>query len=279
MTDLDSFGRLLQAIEPWRAHLVLVGGWAHRLHRFHPLATVPDYDPLLTRDTDLAFGTDSPLEGDIRTALAAVGFKEELSGDNNPPATHYALGEDDAGFYAEFLTPLRGSGVKRNGEPDVTVAKAGITAQKLKHLDVLLVDPWRIRIGPEQGVAVPAPVDVPVANPVSFIAQKLLIQKYRSPAKRAQDVLYVHDTIELFGAGLSVLHGVWTAAVRPAIGATTARNILALSDETFSGVTDLIRDAARIPQDRSLSPERLRASCELGLSQILTSRARGKPGD
>lgn len=60
---------------------------------------------------------------------------------DNPPVTHYALGDDDAGFYAEFLTPLRGSGVKRNGEPDVTVAKAGITAQKLKYLDVMLVEP------------------------------------------------------------------------------------------------------------------------------------------
>ena len=99
MTDLDSFSRLLQAIEPWRAHLVLVGGWAHRLHRCHPLASVPDYDPLITRDTDLAFKADAPLEGDIRSALAAAGFEEELSGDHNPPITHYALGEDDAGFY------------------------------------------------------------------------------------------------------------------------------------------------------------------------------------
>lgn len=269
MTDLDSFGRLLQAIEPWRAHLVLVGGWAHRLHRFHPLASVPNYDPLITRDTDLAFKADAPLEGDIRSALAAAGFEEELSGDHNPPVTHYALGEDDAGFYAEFLTPLRGSGVKRNGEPDATLAKAGITAQKLKHLEVLLVEPWPIRIGPAQGVAVAAAVDVLVANPVSFIAQKLLIQKYRSPAKRAQDVLYIHDTIELFGASLPNLGQVWTDGVRPRIGETATRNVLGLSDKTFADVTDLIRDAALIPQDRRLSPERLRASCVLGLRQIL----------
>jgi len=271
VNDLESFGRLLQAIEPWRAHLIIVGGWAHRLHRLHPLAIVPEYDPLITRDTDLAFETHAPLEGDIRAALAAGGFQEELSGDHNPPVTHYALGEDDAGFYAEFLTPLRGSGVKRNGELDVTVAKAGITAQKLKHLDVLLVEPWRIRFGPEQGVAVRAPIDVLVANPVSFIAQKLLIQKYRSPAKRAQDVLYIHDTIELFGASLPNLQRVWEDTVRSTIGETAARNVLRLSDETFADMTDLIRDAALIPQDRRLPPERLRASCAMGLKQILPS--------
>lgn len=269
MTDLDSFGRLLQAIEPWRAHLVLVGGWAHRLHRFHPLASVPDYAPLITRDTDLAFKVDAPLEGDIRSALAASGFEEDLSGDHNPAVTHYALGDDDAGFYVEFLTPLRGSGVKRNGDPDVTVAKAGITAQKLKHLDVLLVEPWPIRIGPAKGVTVPAPIDVLVANPVSFMAQKLLIQKYRSPAKRAQDVLYIHDTIELFGASLPHLRSVWTDTIRPVMGATTARDVLTLSENTFARVTDVLRDAARIPNDRNLSPERLRATCETALQQIL----------
>ena len=102
MTDLDSFSRLLQAIEPWRAHLVLVGGWAHRLHRFHPLASVPDYDPLITRDTDLAFKADAPLEGDILSALAAAGFEEELSGDHNPPITHYALAKTMRGSMRSF---------------------------------------------------------------------------------------------------------------------------------------------------------------------------------
>lgn len=270
MTDLDSFGRLLQAIEPWRAHLVLVGGWAHRLHRFHSLASVPDYDPLITRDTDLAFKADAPLEGDIRSALAAAGFEEELSGDHNPPITHYALGQDDAGFYAEFLTPLRGSGVKRNGEPDVTLAKAGITAQKLKHLDVLLVEPWPIRMGQAMGVAVPAPIDVLVANPVSFIAQKLLIQKYRSPAKRAQDLLYIHDTIELFGGALPTLNDLWTKFLVPTLGSNTAHRTSEEADQTFSSVTDVIRDAARIPQDRQLAPERLRALCQIGLARILS---------
>ena len=40
---------------------------------------------------------------------------EELFGEDAPPATHYRLGNEDAGFYAEFLTPLQGSGVTRDG--------------------------------------------------------------------------------------------------------------------------------------------------------------------
>jgi hypothetical protein len=55
MEDFANFARLLEAIRPWLAHVVIVGGWAHRLHRFHPLATAQKYQSLRTRDVDLAF--------------------------------------------------------------------------------------------------------------------------------------------------------------------------------------------------------------------------------
>lgn len=270
MNDFAAFARLIQAIEPWRAHLVLVGGWAHRLYRLHPMANVPGYQPLLTRDTDLAFANLAPLEGDIKAALADAGFNEQLSGDHRPPVAHYTLGDDDAGFYAEFLTPLQGSEVKRSGEADATLSKAGITAQKLRHLDILLVNPWMIRVGPDQGVPLSRPIDLQVPNPASFIAQKLLIQSRRPPAKRAQDLLYIHDVLELFGAELPALKALWEDKVRPALPRKTGRRVIELSGEAFSSVTDMIRDAARIPRDRTLSPERLRAACQLALTQILT---------
>lgn len=269
MTDLDSFGRLLQAIEPWRAHLVLVGGWAHRLHRFHPLASIPDYAPLITLDTDLAFGADAPLDGDLRSALAASGFNEELSGEHKPPVAHYTLDDEGAGFYAEFLTPLRGSHTKRNGEPDATMTKGGVTAQKLRHLELLLSQPWPITIGAHQGVPLPRPCEVLVANPTAFIVQKLLIQKQRPRAKQAQDVLYIHDTIELFGGALPALAALWTKSLAPTLGAKTARRVSDVANTTFLSVTDILREAVRIPQDRKLKPDRVAATCHLALNQIL----------
>lgn len=113
MEDLTNFARLIEAIRPWLAHVVIVGGWAHRLHRFHPLATDQEYQPLRTRDVDLAFSPTAPLDGDLRGALSKAGFKEELSGEVTPPVIHYRLGEDDAGFFAEFLTVKKGDGLKR----------------------------------------------------------------------------------------------------------------------------------------------------------------------
>ncbi len=117
MEDLEAFGRLISALRPWLAQVVVVGGWAHRLHRFHPLANPAAHLPLRTRDADVAFPLDAELTGDIQAALRRAGFVQELFGDLVPPATHYRLGEEDAGFYAEFLTPLHGSGLKRRGAP------------------------------------------------------------------------------------------------------------------------------------------------------------------
>jgi hypothetical protein len=269
MEDLANFARLLEAIRPWLSHLVIVGGWAHRLHRFHPFATSQEYQPLRTRDVDLAFSLNAPLEGDLRDALKHAGFEEELSGEHTPPVTHYYLVAEDTGFYAEFLTVKQGSGVKRDGRLDLMLSRAGITAQKLRHLELLLEAPWKVQIGPESTVPIKSAVDLLVPNPVSFIVQKLLIHKHRDAGKRAQDVLYIHDTLELFGASLDQLRTVWEDEVRPNMLPKTTKGALATASELFENVTDTIRNAARIPEGRNLQPNNLRAAIYYGLNEVL----------
>lgn len=271
MDDFTPIARLLEPLRPWLGHLVIVGGWAHRLHRFHPLAHPPAYQPLRTRDADIAFSLIAPFEGDIRAALRAAGFNEDLSGEHTPPVIQYRLGTEDEGFYAEFLAPLRGDGLKKDGTPDVTVAKAGITAQKLRHRDLLLVSPWSVRLASNIGVPVPQSLDVMLANPVSFVAQKLLVQKHRRPDKQAQDALYIHDTLDLFGRELTTLRALWFDQIRSALPKKTAQAVERLQGEQFGEVTDVIRNAARIPQDRTLTPDRMQAACAYGLEQIFGS--------
>jgi hypothetical protein len=111
-----------------------------------------------------------------------------------------------------------------------------------------------------------------LANPVSFIAQKLLIQKYRKSEKKAQDTLYIHDTLELFGGGLPALRALWQQEVRPTLPDKTARTVEDLQREQFGAVTDVIRNAARLPQDRVLPPDRMQAACAYGLEEILGRR-------
>jgi len=268
MDDAAAFARLIRALRPWLGHLVIVGGWAHRLHRLHPLARKPHYAPIRTRDVDLAMSLRAPIEGDIRAALEREGFTREFVGTDTPPVTYYALGDEDAAFYAEFLVPLVGSELKRDGTPEVAVSKAGVTVQKLRHLEVLLVSPWSARLDAQTEVPFDEPIEVLLANPVSFIVQKLLIHQVRTPDKRAQDVLYIHDTLELFGAALDELQVVWREQVRPEIPEKTAKRAQRLASELFAQVTDAIRQAARIAQDRLLAPEVVRGACEYGLEQV-----------
>ena len=268
MNDFEAFAKLVQAVDPWRGQLIFIGGWGHRLHTFHPLASKLDFQPIFTRDTDLAFANMGLLEGDIKTALAEKGSQEELSGDFRPPTAHYTLGNDQSGFYAEFLTPLVGSGRKRNGEQDATVEKAGISAQKIRHIDILLVEPWIVTVGPKNGVPLETSVDLQIANPLCFMVQKFLIKHSRLPRKQAQDLLYVHDTIQLFGNLLPDFKSDWEKTVGPAL-AGARETVLKECKESFAQVTDTIREAAAIPQDRKISAEELHATCRYAFSEIM----------
>lgn len=269
MEDAASFARLIEALRPWLDHLVIIGGWAHRLHRLHPLAGVPSHPPVRTRDVDVAVSIHAPLPGDISQALARARFNPTFLGEDAPPVTHYHL-EDDAGFYAEFLAPLQGGEFTRRGTRDVTVERAGITAQKLRDLEVLLVVPWGVHVGYGTDVALEPSADILLPNPVSFMVQKLLIHENRRPDKRPQDLLYIHDTLELFGGVLEELRAVWIDRVRPSMPNKTARRAETRARALFEHVTDDIREAARIPATRRLSPETVRAACEYGLAQILS---------
>jgi len=268
MDDFAMIARLLEALRPWSRHLVVVGGWAHRLHRFHEKASPPAYAALRTKDADIAFSPAAPIKGDIAGALGKAGFLEAASSEHTPPITQYRLGAEGGGFFAEFLAPLRGSEVKRKGKLDMTVAKAGVTAQKLRHLDLLLVEPWAVRLGEDVGVPVRPPIEVLLPNPVTFVAQKLLIRRKRAREKQAQDALYIHDTLELFGGELPNLHVLWRERIRPGLHERTARSVERLCREQFGVVDDVIRSAARLPQDRILLSERLQAACRYGLDEI-----------
>ena len=107
--ELEAFAKFVGAIEPWLGEVVLIGGWAHRLYRLHPLARKLGYLPLTTLDGDVAVPPKlKAQEMTVRQRLLDAGFKEEFVGEDRPPATHYHYGKG-GGFYAEFLTPLVGS--------------------------------------------------------------------------------------------------------------------------------------------------------------------------
>lgn len=205
----------------------------------------------------------------IRDALAANGFEEEFRGDDMPPATLYPLGDKDSDFYAEFLTPLAGSDYTRSGKRKATARVAGVNSQQLRFIELLLNNPWTVELRVED-FELPAPKVVRVANPVGFLAQKMLIHKKRSAEDQAKDILYVHDTLQVFGARLDDLRDEWTGRVRPGLHSKAAKTVETAHTWLFGETTDVIRVAVSIAADRRLTPEAVRESCQYGLQQIMT---------
>ena len=56
---------------------------------------------------------------------------------------------------------------------------------------------------------------VQIANPASFLAQKILIHAQRDYKDRAKDLLYMHDTIEVFSEILDELQKLFRNNVSP----------------------------------------------------------------
>lgn len=228
------------------------------------------YAPILTLDTDVAIPPQLPVKGqNIRERLADQGFKEERLGHDQPPATHYRLGEERTGFYAEFLTPLTGSEHARSGKRKATTRIGGVVSQRLRYVEILLNAPWTVSLDSSVGFPFPQAMRVRIANPAGFLAHKLLIYSRRSSAKFAKDVLYIHDTLETFGGRLDDLRAEWTDHVKPQLHKKSVQVVERAADTLFRDVTDVIRRAVPIAAGRKLSPEAMREVCQLGLKKIL----------
>lgn len=268
--EFASFARLIESLTPWVEQVVIIGGWAHRLHRFHPLAHELDYEPLLTLDADVALPNRLQVPGAaISERLAANGFQAELMGYHRPPATHYKLADPGIHFYAEFLTPLVGGEIQRGGRRRATAQVGGITSQNLRHIELLLAAPWRVSLAQNNGFPLVHETSVPVANPVGFIAQKVLIHGRRSREERAKDIMYIHDTLETFAPRMAELRREWIDNIKPVLHANSVRKIERAVDTLFGEITDSIRGAVQIAKGRRLTPEAIRETCDAGLTQIV----------
>jgi Nucleotidyltransferase len=262
--NIGPFNRLITALAPWLDQIVVVGGWAHQLYRLHPRAQQLNYPPLSTLDTDIAVPTILPIrEQDIRARLLAHGFNEEFFGEDRPPATHYCLGDEASGFYAEFLSPLCGSDADRNQRRKTTVEISGIVSQQLRHIELLLSNPWTIDF--ESG-GFTARIQIP--NPVSFLAQKALIHGERNREDRAKDILYMHDTIGVFGERLPELRRLWLEVIAGTLHPNSKKKVPRASRDLFGAVTDDIRRAGLISPERRLSPEVIQQVCRSGFVEI-----------
>src|SRR6266550_3506797 len=269
--ELEAFSKFIGALEPWLCEVVLIGGWAHRLYRRHPLARRLAYLPLITLDGDVAVPPKRKArELSVRKRLLDAGFVEEFVGGDWPPATHYHYGKG-GGFYAEFLSPFVGSEYDRRGKRKATHEVGGISSQLLRYIEILMISPWKVQLGRENGYPFSPKRKVQIANPTSFLAQKILIHEDRVYKDRAKDLLYIHDTIEVFSESLEELRNIFQTDVAPKLHPRRTAELEGTADELFGKVDDTIREASRMAAGRKLSPERLAESSRAGLGEIFRS--------
>lgn len=271
--DGEAFARSVLALEPYLAEVVFVGGWAHRLHALHPAASPLPFEPLRTLDADVA----APLglaarDETIDERLRAAGFVQDVRGDEMPPISQYRLAENPGGFYVEFVTPLQGGERDRWGRRNATVRVAGVSAQRLRYVDVLLVAPWEVTVCDSNGFPLgPTGKKVLVANPVSFMVQKVLAFKNRDPARQGKDLLYLHDTLHLFAGAIPQLRRTW-ASVSPGMHEAHVRAFLRNASRLTRAVTDAARLASRMAGDSGRSPaptpEDVTSACRAGCAAV-----------
>jgi hypothetical protein len=136
----------------------------------------------------------------------------------------------------------------------------------------LLLSPWEVALGEENGYAMSPKRTVQIANPASFLAQKILIHGQRNYKDRAKDLLYIHDTIEVFSETLDELQKLFRNDVAPKLHPRRVAELEGAAGTLFDKVTDTIREAALMADARKLNPERLAETSRAGLNEIFGIR-------
>jgi hypothetical protein len=96
---------------------------------------------------------------------------------------------------------------------------------------------------------------VQVAKPASVLAQKILIQRERDPKDRAKDILYIHDTIEVFSGNLEELREIFVNQIRSRLHPKRVRELTSAAEVLFGSVNDMIRKSALMATGRKLGGE------------------------
>lgn len=262
---------VVEALEPALDRLVIVGGWAHRFFRFHPLAMQPSEDLLMTEDFDLAIPVEALATSwpPLGERLAQAGFVLKQGGGELGESRIYSYRPNPT-FTIQFLAVRRGLGTSRDGTVVRTVQVGGISAEVLGDLDLFTVDPWRLTCSrPVVGT-----IELAIVHPTAFVVGKLLVScaPNRGPAERAKDLVYVADTLRLFLDRLEDLRAEASGLGerigekrRRRLGQALRRHFLERSDDLRRAV----EQTRRMTGGRPSSMEAFAGLCEDGLPRLL----------
>ena len=135
-------------------------------------------------------------------------------------------------------------------------------------VDILIVAPWWIELSSENGFPFSKKKNVQIANPTSFLAQKILIHEERGRRDRAKDILYIHDTIEAFSGSLEELREIFANQIAGGLHPRRVRELKNAAGVLFASVNDIIREAALMALGRRLTAQAIIETGRAGLQEI-----------
>jgi hypothetical protein len=144
----------------------------------------------------------------------------------------------------------------------------GVSSQLLRYIEILLVSPWSVELSEESGFPLSPKRTVQIANPASFIAQKILVHHQREHRDRAKDLLYMHDTVDVFSENLQEPGQIFLKDIAPHLHPRSVAELEKASGKLFGKVDDAIREASLMATGRTLSPQRLAETAQAGLKEI-----------
>jgi len=235
--EMQFLYRVLDTIQAYLQDIILIGGFASLLYRFHEEATQVDSHYLITYDVDLAAEGKIPIRGDnsIHDLLEKAGFECKLLGNFEEPIVKYYPTEiKESKYYVEFLSPLSGSGTKRNGKPDlIETIQKDLSAQKLRYLDLLMKSTSKVHTSSISDLQEQPDLIVRIPDPSMYIMQKILILKERGPTGQNKEYAYIYQTLTCFRKHLKSLAGRYEVLITNQDWKRWYFNFLRLSHDLF----------------------------------------------
>lgn len=214
-----------------------MGGFASLLYRFHEAADQVDIPALITYDVDLASGGEVPIRGEksIHTSLEEAGLRRELVGNYEKPVVkYYPTEKTDLAYYVEFLAPLFGSGMRRDGEPDLLQEiQEDLSAQKLRYLDLLIQNNWIVHTSSVPSLKDDPDLVVRVPHPCMYIMQKVLTLEKRPRTDRNKDFAYIYQTLTYFRKSLESLAHQYEGLIKNPVWKKWYIKFVKLTQEVF----------------------------------------------
>jgi len=213
---LQELGNCVRAFGGYRQSAVLTGGLVPFMYRHLPeLAGRTAQPALLTFDLDWTVPTPLNLAGEsLDKQLTDSGFVVVLGGQEPPHVMQYQparYGDVRGPVYIEFLTPRKGGAEVRGEDRTVLEVQAGLNAQALPYLELLLHTPLPFDASAISATGLEKGTEILLPDPMAYILQKVLARRRRKPNKKGTDQALIYDVVVLSRGKWSDMHTALTA--------------------------------------------------------------------